>query len=147
MVMGILVRKKRLFEDGNQQPVQNQQQNQTQTTDNTNTNQQPVQNQQQNQTNNANTNQQPEQNQQQTNNTNTNQQQNNNTPSPAAELNNKVQNCINFFKQTIEKNDPYALMIMNIPEKSSEMVPDFKKEHPKEKDAINAWEIFKKRPS
>ena len=146
--MGILVRKKRLFED--EQPTGNQQQAQQTNApaqDNQNQQSQQQSNQSQQQTN---TQQQPtpNNNQQQTQQTGQKQtQQTSQKQSPAAELNAKVQNCVNFFTETVSKNDPFALMMMNVPDKIKEMVPEFKNDNPQAKDAIAAWEKFKAQPS
>ena len=131
-----MVRKKRLFEDG--QPNGNQPQTnipqQTTPNDNGNGGNQPQTNipQQTTPNDNGNGGNQPQTNQKQT---------------PAAELNTKVQNCVNFLSQTVGKNDPFALMTLNIPDKIKEMVPEFKAENPKAKDAIGAWDKFKAQPS
>lgn len=144
--MGIMVRKKRLFEDG--QPNGNQQQaQQTNAPAQDNQNQQEQQQSSQNQQQ-ANTPQQttPVNNQKQINNQKQT-QQTSQKQSPAAELNAKVQNCVNFFTETVSKNDPFALMMMNVPDKIKEMVPEFKNDNPQAKDAIAAWEKFKAQPS
>lgn len=138
--MGILVRKKRLFEDG-QPNQQGQQQTNIPQQTTPNDTQQPTQQGQQQATDSQqttpNNNQQP----------NKNQPQTNQKQTTAAELNTKVQNCVNFLSQTVGKNDPFALMTLNIPDKIKEMVPEFKAENPKAKDAIGAWDKFKAQPS
>lgn len=155
--MGILVRKKRLFEDG--QPNGNQPQTNIpqQTTPNANGGggNQPQTNNPQQTTpydNSQSGGNQPQTNipQETTPNDNGqhgNQPQTNQKQTPAAELNTKVQNCVNFLSQTVGKNDPFALMTLNIPDKIKEMVPEFKAENPKAKDAIGAWDKFKAQPS
>lgn len=144
--MGILVRKKRLFEDGQPNQQGQQQTNIPQQTTPNNTQQPNQQGQQQ-----SSQNQQQATDSQQTtpndNGQHGNQPQTNQKQTPAAELNTKVQNCVNFLSQTVGKNDPFALMTLNIPDKIKEMVPEFKAENPKAKDAIGAWDKFKAQPS
>ena len=131
--MSIFIRRKKLFEEGEQTaPAQSQQ---TQgTVQNADTTQPAGQNAtptQQSQPAPSQTSaQQPQQ------------------PVPKAEeLNKKVTDCINSIKSVIEKNDPYALIAYDVPSVMQQMVPEFTKDNADAKNTMDAWGKFKSSPS
>ena len=131
--MSIFIRRKKLFEEGEQTaPTQSQQTQGTVqnagTTQPTDQNVAPVQQSQPapSQT----SAQQPQQ------------------PVPKAEeLNKKVTDCINSIKNVIEKNDPYALIAYDVPSVMQQMVPEFTKDNANAKNTMDAWGKFKSSPS
>ena len=140
--MSIFIRRKKLFEDGEQTAQPQQPQGTVQnagTTQPTGQNAAPVQQSQPapSQT----SAQQPQQsNQQQT--------QQEQKPDPKAEeLNKKVTDCINSIKSVIEKNDPYTLIAYDVPSVMQQMVPEFTKDNADAKNTMDAWGKFKSSPS
>ena len=129
--MSIFIRRKKLFEDGEQTAQPQQPQGTVQnagTTQPTGQNTAPVQQSQPapSQT----SAQQPQQ------------------PVPKAEeLNKKVTDCINSIKNVIEKNDPYALIAYDVPSVMQQMVPEFTKDNADAKNTMDAWGKFKSSPS
>lgn len=65
----------------------------------------------------------------------------------AEELNKKVTDCINSIKNVIEKNDPYALIAYDVPSVMQQMVPEFTKDNADAKNTMDAWGKFKSSPS
>ena len=142
--MSIFIRRKKLFEEGEQTaPAQSQQ---TQgTAQNADTTQPAGQNaaptQQSQPTPSQTSAQQPQQPAQQ-------QTQQEQKPDPKAEeLNKKVTDCINSIKSVIEKNDPYALIAYDVPSVMQQMVPEFTKDNADAKNTMDAWSKFKSSPS
>ena len=129
--MSIFIRRKKLFEDGEQTAQSQQSQGTVQnagTTQPTGQNAAPVQQSQPppSQT----SAQQPQQ------------------PVPKAEeLNKKVTDCINSIKNVIEKNDPYTLIAYDVPSVMQQMVPEFTKDNADAKNTMDAWGKFKSSPS
>ena len=142
--MSIFIRRKKLFEEGEQTaPAQSQQPQGTVqnagTTQPTGQNAAPAQQSQPapSQT----SAQQPQQPAQQ-------QTQQEQKPDPKAEeLNKKVTDCINSIKSVIEKNDPYALIAYDVPSVMQQMVPEFTKDNADAKNTMDAWSKFKSSPS
>ena len=139
--MSIFIRRKKLFEDGEQTAQSQQSQGTVQNADTT----QPVgQNaaptQQAQPAPSQTSTQQPQQPVQQT--------QQEQKPDPKAEeLNKKVTDCINSIKSVIEKNDPYALIAYDVPSVMQQMVPEFTKDNADAKNTMDAWSKFKSSPS
>ena len=141
--MSIFIRRKKLFEEGEQTaPAQSQQPQGTVqnagTTQPAGQNAAPVQQSQPapSQT----SAQQPQQPVQQP--------QQEQKPDPKAEeLNKKVTDCINSIKSVIEKNDPYALIAYDVPSVMQQMVPEFTKDNADAKNTMDAWSKFKSSPS
>ena len=139
--MSIFIRRKKLFEDGEQTAQSQQSQGTVQnagTTQPTGQNAAPVQQSQPapSQT----SAQQPQQPVQQP--------QQEQKPDPKAEeLNKKVTDCINSIKSVIEKNDPYALIAYDVPSVMQQMVPEFTKDNADAKNTMDAWGKFKSSPS
>ena len=130
--MSIFIRRKKLFEEGEQTAVQSQQSHGT--VQNADTTQQASQNpapvQQSQPAPSQTSTQQPQQ------------------PVPKAEeLNKKVTDCINSIKSVIEKNDPYALIAYDVPSVMQQMVPEFTKDNADAKNTMDAWGKFKSSPS
>lgn len=142
--MSIFIRRKKLFEEGEQTaPTQSQQ---TQgTAQNADTTQQAGQNAAPAQQSQPTPSQTSAQQQQQPAQQQTQQEQ---KPDPKAEeLNKKVTDCINSIKSVIEKNDPYALIAYDVPSVMQQMVPDFTKDNADAKNTMDAWSKFKSSPS
>ena len=139
--MSIFIRRKKLFEDGEQTAQSQQPQGTVQnagTTQPAGQNAAPVQQSQPapSQT----SAQQPQQPVQQP--------QQEQKPDPKAEeLNKKVTDCINSIKSVIEKNDPYALIAYDVPSVMQQMVPEFTKDNADAKNTMDAWGKFKSSPS
>ena len=145
--MSIFIRRKKLFEEGEQTaPAQSQQ---TQgTAQNADTTQQAGQNaaptQQSQPAPSQTSTQQPQQPAQQQ----PQQPQQEQKPDPKAEeLNKKVTDCVNSIKSVIEKNDPYALIAYDVPSVMQQMVPEFTKDNADAKNTMDAWGKFKSSPS
>ena len=137
--MSIFIRRKKLFEEGEQTAVQSQQSQGTVqnagTTQLVGQNAAPVQQSQP--TPSQTSTQQPQQ-----------QTQQEQKPDPKAEeLNKKVTDCINSIKNVIEKNDPYALIAYDVPSVMQQMVPEFTKDNADAKNTMDAWGKFKSSPS
>lgn len=137
----IKIRRKKLFEDDAQQPVQNNNQQIN--------NQQPVQNTDQNnaqqqQANGQQSAQQDTNNQNQQQNTNQNQQQNaQQTQQPQQNPNTeKVKNLVSQLA-----NNAWLGVANSIPELIQKEIPDFKEGNQAAEPAIKAWGTFKSNPS
>ena len=140
--MSIFIRRKKLFEEGEQTAQSQQPQGTVQnagTTQPTGQNAAPVQQSQPapSQT----STQQPQQPAQQQ------PQQEQKSDPKAEELNKKVTDCINSIKSVIEKNDPYALIAYDVPSVMQQMVPEFTKDNADAKNTMDAWGKFKSSPS
>ena len=129
--MSIFIRRKKLFEDGEQTAQSQQPQG---TVQNAGTTQPAGQNAAPAQQSQPAPSQTPPQQPQQ--------------PVPKAEeLNKKVTDCINSIKNVIEKNDPYALIAYDVPSVMQQMVPEFTKDNADAKNTMDAWGKFKSSPS